>query len=106
MRTTSEQSSLIDTYAESCMEDMDSENELDVSTLAASNPCLPIMIKVRIQEEPSRDISDQIDAFLNCGAMGNFIHPRLVQKMGLTTILRDTPLSLRTVTGTRFHQVT
>jgi dUTP pyrophosphatase len=106
MHTTSEQSSLIDTYAESCMEDMDSENELDVSTLTASSPCLPIMIKVHIKEESSGDVSDQIDAFLDCGAMGNFIHPRLVQRMGLTTILHDTPLSLRTVMGTHFHQVT
>jgi hypothetical protein len=78
MCTTSEQSSLIDNYAESCMEDMDLDNELDVSTLTTSNPCLPIMIKVHIQEEPSGDISDQLDTFLDCGAMGNFIHPRCV----------------------------
>jgi deoxyuridine 5'-triphosphate nucleotidohydrolase len=106
MHTTSEQSSLIDIYAESCMEDMDLENELDVSTLTTSNPCLPIMIKVCIKEESSGDILDQIDTFLDCRAMGNFIHPRLVQKMGLTTILHDTPLSLQMVTGTCFHQVT
>jgi hypothetical protein len=76
------------------MEDMDLECDLDVSTLTSSNPCLPIVIKVHIQEDPSTDISEQIDAFLDCSAMGNFIHPRLVQKMGLTTTLRNTLLSL------------
>jgi len=78
-----------------------------VSTLTASSPTKPFLLEVRIQENPEdpTPFSCTGQAFVDSGAMGNFIHPRLVTKFGIPTFPRPTPLRLRTVTGTNFHDV-
>jgi hypothetical protein len=100
MHTIVKQPSLIDNHALLCTEDLDLECDINVSTLTSSSPCLPIIVRVCIQEENTLDISHSIDMFLNCRAMGNFIHPCLVKQRGLTTITREALLSLKMVTGT------
>jgi len=78
-----------------------------VSTLTASSPTKPFLLKVRIQENPEDPIpfSCTGQAFVDSSAMGNFVHPRLVTKFNIPTFPRPTPLRLQTVTGTNFHNV-
>ena len=81
--------------------------EVDVHTLTASSPTKPFKIKVHIKEElnSKKSFSTTIPAFIDSGAMGNFIHPRLVKRLGIPTHLRPHALELQTVTGNRFFSV-
>jgi hypothetical protein len=60
--------------------DKDFECSVLVSTLTASSPTKPFLLPVRIQETPEspHPFSTAGKAFVDSGAMGNFIHPRLV----------------------------
>ena len=86
---------------------MDSECEVVVSTLTASSPATPIKVRIYIQEDSTNPaFSGNALAFLDSGAMGNFIHPCFVAQCRIPTFPRPSPLSLQTVVGTRFYQVT
>jgi len=57
-------------------------------------------IPVHIQEEIP------LSAFIDSGAMGNFIHPHVITAHQIPTMKRACPLHLQTVTGKTFHIVT
>ena len=80
-----------------------------VSTLTASSTTKPFLLPVRIQEDPHAQnphiFSIHGKAFIDSGAMGNFIHPRLVEKFHIPTSTRDKTLHLQTVTGRKFFEV-
>jgi len=78
----------------------DSDEWTIISTLSSPHP-ESFNIPVRIQEE-----SLPLSAFIDSGAMGNFIHPRVVSAHKLPTTKRAKPLLLQTVTGKTFHKVT
>jgi len=88
--------------------DIDSECSAIVSLLTASSSVKPILLPVRIQEEPntSPPFSIAVSAFIDSGAMGNFIHPRIVKKFSIPTSPCSTPIQLQMVTGSRFFSVT
>ena len=59
----------------------DLECEVIVSVITASSPATPIKVRVHIQEDNTNPpFSETTLAFLDSGAMGNFIHPRLVTR--------------------------
>jgi len=88
--------------------DTDFECSAIVSLLTASSSIKPILLPVCIQEEPntSPPFSIAVSAFIDSGAMGNFIHLRIVKKFSIPTSPRPTPIQLQTVTGSRFFSVT
>ena len=77
-----------------------SESNKLYSTLTSGTT--PFLLNISIQDENPIHTK----AFINSGAMGNFIHPRLVEEHQLKTHTRPTPLSLQTVTGKVFTSVT
>ena len=80
--------------------------DIHVSTLSSSSISKPFEIKVHISEDVTQiPYSTTTKAFIDSGAMGNFIHPRLVKRLGIPTKARDSPLQLQTVTGNKFHSV-
>ena len=91
----------------SCNPGTDMECEVIVSMITASSPATPIRVRVHIQEDNTTPpFSKTTLAFLDSGAMGNFIHPRFVARCKIPTFPRHSPLSLQMVTGTKFYQVT
>jgi hypothetical protein len=88
--------------------DKDFECSVLVSTLTASSPTKPFLLSVCIQETPNppHPFSTTGKAFVNSGAMGNFIHPCLVTQLQIPTTPHPIPLQLQTVTGQHFHEVT
>jgi len=85
-----------------------SECSVVISTLTASDPIKPFLLPVRIQEDPlshHTPFSYQESAFVDSGAMGNFIHPRLVTQLNIQTQPRPNKLRLHTVTGKTFFTV-
>ena len=81
--------------------------DLDLSALSASSPTKPFEITVRIREDsPTQNpVTTPLTAFIDSGAMGNFIHPRVVKRLHLPLTARETPLELQTVTGNKFYAV-
>jgi len=71
-----------------------------------------LQIKVSIMEEPSSKtpFSTNLTAFINSGAMGNFMHPCIVNKLQIPKHPCTQTLELQMVTGNKFfevkHQVT
>jgi hypothetical protein len=61
----------------------------------------PLLLPVTIQEENPIPLK----AFIDSGAMGNFIHPRAVAQFSLPTSRRSKKLRLQTVTGRTFAMV-
>jgi dUTP pyrophosphatase len=61
----------------------------------------PFLLPVTIQEENPIPLQ----AFIDSGAMGNFIHPRTVAQHSLPTSRRPRKLKLQTVTGRTFAKV-
>jgi dUTP pyrophosphatase len=61
----------------------------------------PFLLPVTIQEENPTPLQ----AFIDSGSMGNFIHPRVVAQHSLTTSNRPRKLKLQTVTGRTFAKV-
>jgi dUTP pyrophosphatase len=61
----------------------------------------PFLLPVTIQEEDPIPLQ----AFIDSGAMGNFIHPRIVAQHSLPTSKRPRKLKLQTVTGRTFAKV-
>jgi dUTP pyrophosphatase len=61
----------------------------------------PFLLPVTIQEENPIPLK----AFVDSGAMGNFIHPRIVTQFSLPTSKRTKKLRLQTVTGKTFTKV-
>jgi dUTP pyrophosphatase len=61
----------------------------------------PFLLPVTIQEENPIPLK----AFVDSGAMGNFIHPRIVTQFSLPTSRRPKKLRLQTVTGKTFAKV-
>ena len=89
-----------------CSPGMDSECKVIVSAITASSPSTPIKVRIYIQEDSTTPpFSRSALAFLDSGAMGNFIHPCLVAHYQIPTSPHPLPLSLQTVTGARFYQV-
>jgi len=88
--------------------DTDFECSAIISLLTASSSVKPILLPVRIQEEPntSPPFSITLSAFIDSGAMGNFIHPRIVKKFSIPTSPHPSPIQLQTVTGSQFFSVT
>jgi len=88
--------------------DTDSECSAIVSLLTASSSVKLILLPVHIQEEPntSPPFSIALSAFIDSGAMGNFIHPRIVKTFSIPTSPCPTPIQLQMVTGSRFFSVT
>ena len=80
--------------------------DVHISTLSSSSISKPFEIKVHISEDVTQiPYSTQTKAFIDSGAMGNFIHPRLIKRLGIPTWEREAPLQLQTVTGNKFHSV-
>jgi len=67
--------------------DVDPECSVNVSLLTASSSVKPILLPIRIQEEPntSPPFSVALSAFIDSGAMGNFIHLRIVKRFSIPT---------------------
>ena len=88
--------------------DMDLECSVIVSPHSASSPTGLILVPVCIQEEQpdSSPFSIPLKAFIDSGAMGNFIHPHVVKRFNIPTQPRPMPLQLQTVTGNKFFTVT
>jgi hypothetical protein len=61
----------------------------------------PFLLPVTIQEENPIPLQ----AFIDSGAMGNFIHPRTIAQYALSTSKRPKKLKLQTVTGKTFTKV-
>ena len=69
----------------------------EYTTISSVSPLSdPFYIPVCIQE----DITTQ--AFIDSGAIGNFIHPRFIAQKNIPTSKRETILSLVSVTGEKF----
>ena len=87
-----------------CMPNFVNSDSGEFSTVhsALTPEITPLLLKVSIQE----DTPIHLQAFLDSGAMGNFIHPRTVIKHKLPTTPRKEPLKLQTVTGKTFTIVT
>ena len=81
--------------------------DVNVSTLSASTPTKPFEIRVHIREDsPTQNPKTiPLTAFIDSGAMGNFIHPCVVKQHRLPLTPRATPLELQTVTGNKFYAV-
>jgi len=62
-------------------------------------------IPVQLQEETINPYSIPLSAFINSGAMGNFIHPHTITTHNLPMLPWPKPLLLQTVTGKIFHKV-
>jgi dUTP pyrophosphatase len=75
-----------------------------VSTLTLHSLEDPFIIAASIQEE--NHMKHTTTTFIDLGAMGNFIHKKEVERLGLTTESRDSPLRLQTVMGQGFYNVT
>ena len=88
--------------------DTDTECSVDVSSLSASSPTSPILVPICIQEEAplSPPFSTNLKVFIDSGAMGNFIHPRIVKQLEIPTKPCPTKLQLQTVTGNKFFAIT
>ena len=60
--------------------------DIHVSTLSSMSLSKPFEILVCILEDVTQiPYSANIKAFINSSAMGNFIHPRLVKRLGIPT---------------------
>ena len=80
--------------------------DIHVSTLSSSSLSKPFEIMVHISEDVTQiPYSTKVKAFIDSGAMGNFIHPCLVKQLGIPMQKQDTPLQLQMVTGNKFHSV-
>ena len=80
--------------------------DIHVSTLSSSSFSKPFEIMVHISEDVTQiPYSTKVKAFIDSGAMGNFIHLCLVKWLGIPMQKWDTPLQLQTVTGNKFHSV-
>src|SRR5882757_8611066 len=77
--------------------------DINVSHLSTSSPSQPIEILVQIREDSiTPSYHTNIMAFIDSGAMGNFIHPQLVKKLGIPTQPQENKLQLQTVTRNKF----
>ena len=80
--------------------------DIHISTLSSMSLSKPFEILVCILEDVTQiPYSTNIKAFINSGAMGNFIHPHLIKRLGIPTQPRENPLQLQMVTGNKFHSV-
>ena len=81
--------------------------DIHVSTLLSSTSTHPFEIKVRIREESPNNspFSTDLYAFIDSGAMGNFIHPRVIKRLAIPTHTQKIPLELQSVTGNKFFSV-
>ena len=81
--------------------------DLNISALSASSPTKPFKIPVCIREDPNtqKPFSAPLTAFIDSGAMGNFIHPQVIKHLHLPLIPRENPLELQMVTGNKFYAV-
>ena len=67
----------------------------------------PFEIKVRLREESPNHppFTTDLYAFIDSGAMGNFIHSRVIKHLAIPTQTRKNPLELQSVTGNKFFSV-
>src|SRR6266404_6549910 len=76
-----------------------------ISTLTATTNKPPTIL-VCIQEETNKNpFSHPLHAFIDSGAMGNFIHPHFIEQNQIPTKLQTKRLGLQTVTGKTFFTV-